>query len=630
MKAPAWAVIGLIGVVLAVFARATLAAEPARGDAVPVRVSVDPRVELMCVIFRLAGNQEYGKCRIASYNRDVDEHFGPHKDHPAVQLAAELREKRGVSYDAVISMAVHVSDAYDLREKAPFEPRPVGLDGRWNPDEAREFLEKTRHFAQSTRFEEFVDSHGPLYGQTAARARDFLHKEVHLEWLKTYFNTVPDVSYHVVPGMLNGPSNYGVRFSDGQTAEFYCVLGVVDTDRRGVPRFSRHQRSTVVHEFCHSYANPVVDKHAEALRAAGEKLFPRVESQLKRMAYGNWRTMMYESLVRACEVRYVAAHEGEALAQLAIWQHKAKGFPWIGGLSKLLADYEARRDEYPTLEAFFPQIVEFFNEYAESPPPNESAMVPRALLATGPLMVLVALGFAIGWKGQSRVRWRWFWAGAAVWAVGVALKVAAAVPLNKPVLGTLKAALPNSAYLILGSLYVGLLTGVFEVGVTLAAGLVWRGMARKAARAVAVGLGAGGIEAILVGLASFVGVLVALLAVPGTEQVRAGIASSTALTPVPWLAGPVERVLAVLCHTSSRALVLLGVAKRRWRYFWFGFLIMTAIDGIAGYAHIAGLLGQISAWWIELAIAPFAVASVLIILWCLRNWPTEDAPPAAA
>jgi hypothetical protein len=31
-----------------------------------------------------------------------------------------------------------------------------------------------------------------------------------------------------------------------------------------------------------------------------------------------------------------------------------------------------------------------------------------------------------------------------------------------------------------------------------------------------------------------------------------------------------------------------------------------------------------SLWWIELAIGPFAVASVPIIRWCLRRWP-EDA-----
>ncbi len=75
------------------------AAEPA-AEAVPIDVSVDPRVELISIIFRLAGNSEYNQCRVPSYDRDVEQHFGPYKDHPVVQIAAELKRRRGVSVDA--------------------------------------------------------------------------------------------------------------------------------------------------------------------------------------------------------------------------------------------------------------------------------------------------------------------------------------------------------------------------------------------------------------------------------------------------------------------------------------------------------------------------------------------------
>ena len=93
----------------------------ARGEAqdtakIPFDVSVDPRIELICVIFRLAGNPEYCKGRVPSYTADVDKHFGPYKDHAVVQLAAKLRRTRGVSYDAPMNMAVHVRDAYSLNE----------------------------------------------------------------------------------------------------------------------------------------------------------------------------------------------------------------------------------------------------------------------------------------------------------------------------------------------------------------------------------------------------------------------------------------------------------------------------------------------------------------------------------
>ena len=100
-------------------------------------------------------------------------------------------------------------------------------------------------------------------------------------------------------------------------------------------------------------------------------------------------------------------------------------------------------------------------------------------------------------------------------------------------------------------------------------------------------------------------------------------------TPLLWLVGPVERVIAILCHTSSRALVLLGVARGRW--FWpfsGGFLIMTAIDAVASYVHLAGLMGQVSVWWIELALAPAALLSIPILVWCIRKWPEPTTASA--
>ncbi|MFZ5833692.1 MAG: hypothetical protein ACOY3P_26700 [Planctomycetota bacterium] len=44
--------------------------------------------------------------------------------------------------------------------------------------------------------------------------------------------------------------------------------------------------------------------------------------------------------------------------------------------------------------------------------------------------------------------------------------------------------------------------------------------------------------------------------------------------------------------------------------------------------HLSGLLGRISTSWIELAIAPAALVSIPLLLWCVRNWP--PASPLAA
>src|SRR5271157_6324980 len=85
------------------------------------RFGTDPRVELMSIIFRLAGNEEYTQGRVPAYITAIDSHFARFHDHEAVRLARELRETDGVSFDAVMNMAVHVTDAESLAERVPFD-----------------------------------------------------------------------------------------------------------------------------------------------------------------------------------------------------------------------------------------------------------------------------------------------------------------------------------------------------------------------------------------------------------------------------------------------------------------------------------------------------------------------------
>ena len=100
-------------------------------------------------------------------------------------------------------------------------------------------------------------------------------------------------------------------------------------------------------------------------------------------------------------------------------------------------------------------------------------------------------------------------------------------------------------------------------------------------------------------------------------------------TQLAWLIGTAERVLAILCHMSSRTLVLLGVTKRRIGMVVGGFVLFTYIDSVAGAAHISGNIGKFSLWWIELAIVPAALASLVILHWCWRTWGKPEPAPSA-
>lgn len=327
-------------------------------------VRVDPRVELMSIIFRLAGNREYNMGRVPSYLEAIDEHFGPHREHEAVQMAAGLRRTRGVSYDAVMSMAIHLTDAFELEELVPFDGENVQLDERWGADNARAFIEKARGFVEDTDFAGFLEKQRPLHERAQQRMQAMVDQHADLDWFDQFFGAAPVADFTVAIGLNNGGGNYGPKLvrPDGSES-LYAVMGVWMLDDAGEPVFDERVLPTLVHEFCHSYANHLIEAHRDALREAGEQIFPTVEAAMRRQAYGNWETMLKESLVRASVVRYIHDHDGEeaALREITV-QEEMRGFTWTGPLAELLGEYDADRETYGALSDFMPRVVEFFQK----------------------------------------------------------------------------------------------------------------------------------------------------------------------------------------------------------------------------------------------------------------------------
>jgi hypothetical protein len=343
----------------------------ATGQAAPdsahsLRVEVDPRVELLSLIFQLAGNQEYNMPGVKSYAEDAEKQFGKFRSNAVVKLARKLHDTHSVSFDAPMTLAVQLTDAEDLKLKLPLRPWPEGLDQRWTAPDVSKFLAAAQQFVKDSSFPEFIKQHRPLYQTTVARMQTLIEKEAHIEWFDAYFGQRPQASFSVTLGLLNGGGNYGPHFraADGHE-EIYCVLGVWQTDAEGLPEFTRDALPIVVHEFCHSYANPLVERHLSKLRASGDALFEHVAGRMRSQAYGNGQTLLNESLVRVCVIRYLRQYEGEEAARRAIQAEKRNGFLWMQEMSDLLGEYEAHRDQYPTLEDFSPRLITFFAEMAK-------------------------------------------------------------------------------------------------------------------------------------------------------------------------------------------------------------------------------------------------------------------------
>ncbi|MFD2571018.1 DUF4932 domain-containing protein [Spirosoma soli] len=332
--------------------------------AVQLVPKVDQRVELLSIIFRLAGNDEYNGDQFKKYVQDIHEHFDAYQTHPAVAMAKQLAHDNGVGYDAVMSMAIHLEQPPSLKPIYAFTK--AQLDKRWGATNAEAFAKLVQRFYQDTHCQSFFDKHKAMY-QTAVDRFNQVLSQVDVSWYKQYYGTLPTGKFNVVIGIGNGGGNFGpkVLLPNGQE-EIYAIMGTWAVDSTDTPTYmAASVLPTIIHEFNHSFVNPLIDKHEDELEAAGKAIFPGVADQMHRQAYGNWKTMFYESLVRASVIRYLTTHEpdGQAARQ-QLRTEEANGFIWTQGLVDLLGEYESSRTKYPTLASFMPQINQFFQSTA--------------------------------------------------------------------------------------------------------------------------------------------------------------------------------------------------------------------------------------------------------------------------
>jgi hypothetical protein len=260
-----------------------------------------------------------------------------------------------------MSLAIHIDHNYRLRKTV--EEWPSTLDYRWEKQETAEILKKLRQFAAETKFDEFFKAQSGMY-EEGIRSCEDLMAQVNLEkWLGDFFGIKEYGDLRLVLGFVNGFANYGRRFADGRTSEKYAIIGMRPFDPANTVMFRPMQIGTTVHEFCHSFANPVVEKYMDRMQPAGERLFETHSPAMRMGGYQKWESIMQETVVRACVASFVR-HAFEPMYMDYYLKDEVKaGFVWTEDMSNLLKTYESNRDSYSTFESFFPEFVDFLNEY---------------------------------------------------------------------------------------------------------------------------------------------------------------------------------------------------------------------------------------------------------------------------
>lgn len=325
---------------------------------------VDTRVELLSIVFRLAGNQEYNSDRNKNYVQEIHDYFDKFASHPLIKFAKQLHDENGVSYDQVMSMAIFIKQPPELDPIVPFSDQLP--NERFSKANALKFVELLKHFYKDADCETFFNTHKDYYAR-ATEGYNVLFKKLDVNWYFKYYGKQPTEKYQIVIGLGNGGANYGPAIDlPNHSRIVYAIIGAYNFDDHQIPIFSEsYDLPTLIHEFNHSFVNYLTDKYEVQLKNAGITIYSLDSIKMKRQAYGTWQDMLSEALVRASVIQYLNNHYTDtSVADRELKEQLAEGFVWIRGLVDLLSKYKSKRDVYPTLESFMPEVVKFYAEVA--------------------------------------------------------------------------------------------------------------------------------------------------------------------------------------------------------------------------------------------------------------------------
>jgi uncharacterized membrane protein YhfC len=251
----------------------------------------------------------------------------------------------------------------------------------------------------------------------------------------------------------------------------------------------------------------------------------------------------------------------------------------------------------------------------------EVAQVTPVALIGGLGMIAVAAGFFI-YAALHKLGWRYLGLGALAWVVAIVLKFGWALAFNKTIYTALQSALPASLADPVFALYVGALTGLFEVL------LLWLVMRYTRlgqmtwAHALAFGIGFGAVEALLLGVQSLLSASVAI-AMPAMVPLGPDLVAQMN-NPLYQLAPIIERFFAILLHIFASLLIIYAARTRQARWFWLAFAYKAGIDTVAAFAQIRGLVTFPAIWAIEAVVAVWGIAGWLGIRWLHKRWDDSE------
>lgn len=336
---------------------------------------IDERVELISIAFMLSGMEELNDSLNPHYREAIYNHFSKFPRHKLIIYLDSLwtrlkNDSIEFGYWDAPAIAIHLSQPPELKLLVPLVD-----SANTDPWDNRSLLTEElilliREFYRDTDCESFFKSQKPYYEKIQNQyEKDGI--KLNKQWINEYYSVEPNEKYYAVIALcLRNGAYLRVNYRN-EVRDTYTIFGCTDFDKNGIPTTFNEQYFplSMLHEYLHCFVNQLVEKYSGKLRQSAETILfnPKVFELMKNTFYGNWRYLLYESLVRACSIKYKMEHiEDKSLIEKDFKAQEKAGFFWMRELVELFEKYYSNRGKYPDMDTFMPVVVKYFSGLAET------------------------------------------------------------------------------------------------------------------------------------------------------------------------------------------------------------------------------------------------------------------------
>jgi hypothetical protein len=290
---------------------------------------VDERFELISIIFRLAGRDEYSSVVKTDYQKDIVENFVKYYKHEVVKFAKKWSEL--LCFDVPLMFAVHIEKKNgefvfieDINSLYEFD--------RWTDGRAEEFLPLFNKFYKDTNYEDFYNSHIPYFEKVTKKFNEKHYRHIDFEWFGKYLNTS---NLRCIVSPSDWRYNYASTVND---IIVYCLV--------------REDGNAIVHEYCHKIAHQLAGKWYEENLEFKKWCDDSVDIN-RFPAYGSGKVMAQEYVTNAYNILYnCQSKDNREITELNItskfsefapimMMHYIKnGFPYMGEVYIMILSLE--------------------------------------------------------------------------------------------------------------------------------------------------------------------------------------------------------------------------------------------------------------------------------------------------